>query len=506
MVDEHQAISLAFILVVFAILFARWYINPLRHLPTVGGTSVPGLSYLTAFYNMFHAMDTLGIGFKKFYGSTFKFAMLDQWVVIVSGPNMIDELRRRLAEELSHAPATDTLLQLIQLQRFLGRASLEDTPHVHAVEAKFTRRSVTPQVPVMVEELELALEEYLQVSSDAEWTSVHVLPAVHRVVTQVCSHVFVGSLACRDSKFVEIAAKFPQDIIVRGYVLSIVPHILKPILAPWLNIFPATINRALPYLKPTMEERRFKLSENDHTWDDKPDDILQWLIENAEKKHYSDSDIVESFFMIHLAATYNTSNSLTHALYHLAARPELLAPLREEIDPIVVTEGWTASSISKMEKLDSFLRESQRHNGVGMTSMIQKAMKDVTLNDGSLVPRGTLVHAVSYVMHHSDTHYPSADEFDPFRFSRMRALAGECGSKYQFASTSPHYIPFGHGQHTCPGRFFVANQMKIVVAYIVMRYDLKLGRDGKRPPNFHFTFNILPAPGGRVLFRARQDE
>ena len=51
----------------------------------------------------------------------------------------------------------------------------------------------------------------------------------------------------------------------------------------------------------------------------------------------------------------------------------------------------------------------------------------------------------------------------------------------------------------------MANQMKVIVAYVVMHYDLKLGGDGKRPPNFHFAFNILPAPDGRVLFRARQD-
>ena len=80
--------------------------------------------------------------------------------------------------------------------------------------------------------------------------------------------------------------------------------------------------------------------------------------------------------------------------------------------------------------------------------MIRKAMKDVTLNDGTVVPEGTLVHALSYAMHHSDEYYPHPDEFDPFRFSRMREAAGECGSKYQFASTAPDYIPFGHGQHS----------------------------------------------------------
>ena len=75
-------------------------------------------------------------------------------------------------------------------------------------------------------------------------------------------------------------------------------------------------------------------------------------------------------------------------------------------------------------------------------------MKDVTLNDRTVVPRGTLVHALSHATHHSDVHYANPDEFDPFRFARMRAAAGECGSKHQFAYTSADYIPFGHGQHS----------------------------------------------------------
>lgn len=46
--------------------------------------------------------------------------------------------------------------------------------------------------------------------------------------------------------------------------------------------------------------------------------------------------------------------------------------------------------------------------------------------------------------------------------------------------------------------------MKVIMAHIIMHYDLKLSGDGKRPPNFYFAFNILPAPDGRVLFRPRQ--
>lgn len=44
--------------------------------------------------------------------------------------------------------------------------------------------------------------------------------------------------------------------------------------------------------------------------------------------------------------------------------------LREEIDPIIEEEGWSKVAIGRMRKLDSFLRESSRFNGVN-TSMLK---------------------------------------------------------------------------------------------------------------------------------------
>lgn len=55
----------------------------------------------------------------------------------------------------------------------------------------------------------------------------------------------------------------------------------------------------------------------------------------------------------------------THALYHLAANPEYAQPLREEVDTIVREDGWSKASVGKMRKIDSFLKESQRFNGLG---------------------------------------------------------------------------------------------------------------------------------------------
>lgn len=54
---------------------------------------------------------------------------------------------------------------------------------------------------------------------------------------------------------------------------------------------------------------------------------------------------------------------LTHVLFNLATYTSYIEPLREEINSIVRTEGWTKAAIDNMQKLDSFVKESQRLHG-----------------------------------------------------------------------------------------------------------------------------------------------
>jgi hypothetical protein len=54
----------------------------------------------------------------------------------------------------------------------------------------------------------------------------------------------------------------------------------------------------------------------------------------------------------------------THALYTLAAKPEWIQPLREEVETIIEEEGMTKSAMQRMVKLDSFFRECNRTNTI----------------------------------------------------------------------------------------------------------------------------------------------
>ena len=55
-------------------------------------------------------------------------------------------------------------------------------------------------------------------------------------------------------------------------------------------------------------------------------------------------------------------------LYRLLANPEYIEPLRQEVDAVIREEGWTKVGMDKMLKIDSFLRETQRVDGLSACS------------------------------------------------------------------------------------------------------------------------------------------
>ncbi|KAF9819212.1 hypothetical protein IEO21_02251 [Rhodonia placenta] len=483
--------------VVAALLFYKWQSDPLRAIPTIG-PSAPLLSYLGAIRFLKDASGVLQEGYDKY--NVFKVAMIDRWAVVVSGAKMNEELRSIPDDQMSFMDAAD---ELVQTKYTIAPDVLIHPIHITVIKEQLTR-NLAPLFHEVVKEVEAAMQELIPAKGD-DWIEVDGYSTVTQIITRASSRVFVGFPLCQNAEYLRIATTYSAEVMKGAMIMSVLPDFLKHIVGPLLPWSRRALRRAAPFLLPIITERRRLLKEYGRDWEDKPNDLLMWIIEEARRVGREDSTdlMVQGIMASNFTAIHTSSLTFTHALYHLAANPEYIQSLREEIEEVIRTDGWTKVSMGSMWKLDSFLKESHRVNGISGISVMRLALKDVTFSDGTFIPAGTFVAAAATSTHHDEENYSDATVFKPFRFSDMRASESE-KNKHHYVSTSAEYIGFGHGKHACPGRFFAANELKIMLASIVLNYDVKFEDEGKRPANVWFATTVLPAPGAKVMFRKRQ--
>jgi cytochrome P450 len=75
-------------------------------------------------------------------------------------------------------------------------------------------------------------------------------------------------------------------------------------------------------------------------------------------------------------------------------------------------------------------------------------MRPFTFSNGVTIPAGTLVSAPSGTIHKDGELYPNPEEFDGFRFVKLRELNVDAMARHQAFSTSPDHLTFGYGRHT----------------------------------------------------------
>ncbi|KAH7926847.1 cytochrome P450 [Leucogyrophana mollusca] len=466
-------------------------------IPTVGSSGLFG-SYLGGLKFMTNASEIVREGYARYKGKPFKVAVLYRWQVIVSGPKLLEELRKSPDDELSFLEATNDSLKV---EYTLGHDIHHNPYHIPIIRSQLTR-NLAALFPDIRDEIVTAFEETLQLK-DNEWKNVPALDAVMQIVCRTSNRIFVGLPLCRDPDWRALNIQFTMDVVKGGAIINLFPTFMAPLVAQYMTTVPASIRRGMKHLRPIIEERQRYLDEYGKEWADKPNDLLAWLMDDAEGRERSVRNLTQRILTVNFAAIHTSSNSFTQALYWLAANPQYIQPLREEVEAIVAKEGWSKGAMVKMRKVDSFLKETQRIDGIGCLSMGRKALKDFTFSDGTFVPKGTIVSVASYATHHDDTVYENADVFEPFRFADLREEEGEA-VKHQMVSTNLEYLPFGHGRHACPGRFFAANELKAMLAHIVVAYDVKLEGDGPRPSNLNFGSAFGANPKAKVMFRRRK--
>lgn len=353
------------------------------------------------------------------------------------------------------------------------------------------------------------------------------MSTVLRLVALGATRIFAGHDLCHNEDWLKIGMAYPHKVFAAAEAVKVCN--------PWLRQF---FYRSLPQvrelfelretayqlLRPVMRARREAMRNPGYA---KPNDMLQWMIDaRSQKSRKSDESEIEQLAQQQLAITFvavdTTGTPLTNILLDLAARPEYITILRQEIqDELKQNRGvWDGALMKSLRKTDSFMKESQRHNPIAwcktvsapsakksfgprtnnwLGTFMRKILKPITLKDGTYLPAGSTVLSNTHMVSNDpDINGKDITEFDGLRYYKIWASNETCNAEQagpnQFVSTSLGSLMFGYGKHACPGRFFAGMEIKVILAKVLVNFDLRLENTTERYKNVTFEDRVRSHP------------
>ncbi|KAG9258398.1 cytochrome P450 [Emericellopsis atlantica] len=405
---------------------------------------------------------------------------------------------------------------------------------IQAVRVDLTRHIVST-LPDLQDEVRYSFDKESGPCKD--WTPFPLYMKVLRIVALLSGRVFVGRPLSREEEWMQSTINYTIDCVKARNAVRDYPQWKRPWVTsslPEIKKLTHHRTRGGEMLAPIMQAQLAKESvkeklRNEETGDEEGN-FIEWLLKYTPEHLRNDPEnLALNQMVLSFAAVHTSSMATTHAILDLVTKPEYFKPLRAEIEEIRKTDGeiideegyirLKKDSINKLRKLDSFMKESQRFNPPIYTSGTRICTADLQLSTGHKLPKGTRICFPSYDVHtnpktttyspeYNPPDYVDPEKFDGMRFYKLRNMPGK-EARHQFATAGPESLVFGYGNHTCPGRFFAANEIKIILIELLMNWDIRLKGDieqkgGPRPPNMEVDLVITPNPMAMVEMKRRR--
>lgn len=365
----------------------------------------------------------------------------------------------------------------------------------------------------LVEETNDSLHDILGEGRDFQ--AVPIKTQMLDIIARLSSRVLLGKTLCRNKDWLEIAKNYTVDLFKSAHLMRVTPTPARPLLylinTPCKRIY-AQVKSARRLVTEEMDSRRDRTQEILDRGEKPPKqaDAIAWMVETAQS-HNRVPDYVAAQLSLSMAAIHTTSETALNSILQLCESPELVTELRQEVIKVLTTEGWSKQALYKLRIMDSFLRETQRVRAMACTTMNRFATKDIALSDGIVLRAGSRIIVHDSKLDNAES-FPEPHKFDAHRFLNMRSKPGE-ENRHQFVTPTADHMSFGYGVHACPGRFFAANEIKILLCFFLLKYDFRYVRSGgedgleeQKPRYFTFESARMADPKCRIELRRREEE
>ncbi|KEY63915.1 hypothetical protein S7711_10234 [Stachybotrys chartarum IBT 7711] len=423
--------------------------------------------------------------------------MTDGGEVTVFPPGLVNDIRNEPGLSFRAFIAEDFHAKIPGFEPFAAATRADEL--TQAVVRKQLTKFLNKVTKPLSEEASFATE--LRFGTSLEWRTFVAYSETLDIIARISSRVFLGEEVCRNQDWLDIIKSYTITSFAAADNLRRYPKWMRNIVhwfQPGCKETRDQVARAKKIVGPVIEKRRLARKDAAANGLAAPrfDDALDWFEEESHGRPY-DAAIIQ--LNLSVAAIHTTSDLMTETILKLAQTPELMGELRQEISSVLRADRWKKTALYNMKLLDSVIKETQRMRPIQTISMNRKATADVKLPSGQIIPKGARTVCCADLRLSPEV-YEDPLKFDGHRFQKWRATEKDMNA--HLVSTGPASLGFGHGLHACPGRFFAANEIKVALCHLIMKYDWKLAPDSPTEP-LAYGFSLAPNPMAKVMVRRR---
>ncbi|RDW71423.1 hypothetical protein BP6252_07986 [Coleophoma cylindrospora] len=230
-------------------------------------------------------------------------------------------------------------------------------------------------------------------------------------------------------------------------------------------------------------------------------DLMKYLLEatNDDAKGrellFSESRlIISAGRRVLLFYCETVATALTETFIILAYKPEYVAKLRGELDPVFASDSFSCQTAYPV--LESIINEVLRLYPPILFAAQRVTPREGITIDSTFIPGDTVVFMPYHQLHRDPRNFVQPNEFIPERWTERSDMVLNRSA----------FIPFVIGPGNCPGKALALMELRSVLARTIREYDVQI------PPNVSFDwgffddvkdFFVAKVPTMKLIFTKR---
>ncbi|KAI1078152.1 cytochrome P450 [Whalleya microplaca] len=372
----------------------------------------------------------------------------------------------------------------------------------------------------MVNELEKGLESLW--GTETGWREIPIWQSCFQLVARATNYALCGIPLCRDENYLKYLQVQSTAVFGGSMLISITPKPLRMftgrLVRWWCLYYSRKINSiCAPYIGKRIDET-IHMKDGNNSGTGCPKDGLQLIIDETTSRGepLAVGVIAERLLIANNVSIHSTTLTVHNLIMSLVTSDPssgYIEALREECRDVLSSAGgiWTLDAVRKLKLVDSAIRESMRVFPFASVAMARTVVDpqgiSIEHGDSSVhVPQGTTLALPMESIHYDEDTYPDASRFNPFRFT-----SEDTGSTTAKPTTTADdkFLSFGTSRNPCPGRFLAVHEMKLIVASMLLNYDIEYTKTkldftnllAMKVPNTGITLRVRRRPDLKEHYR-----